>query len=142
MDRTFPLNCAPHSQGLTEPPTDPGFCSLAQTPGVFWKRDVWRQQFPLPSQLCCRLIPSLLGISVSHPGDLRLYLVSGAPPHQPGVLPFVGSSSVLGLRTLLLHDGLCIPCSVQFSQQSWEAASFPSSSKEDLGLERLSSPSW
>lgn len=91
-------------------------------------------------QLCCRLILSLLGISVSHPGDLRLYLVSGAPPHQPGVLPFAGSSSVLGLHTLLLHSGLCVPCSVQFSQQSWEAASFPSSSKEDLGLERVKFP--
>ena len=52
-------------------------------------------------QLCCGLIPSLLGVSVSHPGDLRLYLVSGAPLHRPGVLLFVGSSSLLGLRTLL-----------------------------------------
>lgn len=132
MDRTFPLNCPPHFQGLTEPPTDPGFCSLAQTPGVFWKRDVWRQRSPL-------LSPALLE---AHPeSSWHLSFPSRRPEALSGDRGHSALAWGAAVCRVLLRAGPVYTAQIIFTA-TLGSCLIPSSLKEDLGLERLGSPSW
>uniref|UniRef100_A0A4W2BX22 Rieske domain-containing protein n=1 Tax=Bos indicus x Bos taurus TaxID=30522 RepID=A0A4W2BX22_BOBOX len=85
-------------------------------------------------QLCCRLILSLLGISVSHPGDLRLYLKGLEPGHPPititaafpgphnAVLPRRLSVEIILMRQII--SLLLVPASVRYSHTDIKVPDF------------------